>query len=67
MLLGDYEFVNVLLTFNLFILELLGRFLVDRADPGFCLLIKNTQFGVQIQVLDICYIDFGITSPPRHG
>ena len=60
MLLCDDEFVNVLLTFNLLILELLGRFLVNSADPGLCLLVKYTQFGVQIQVLDVSHIDFGI-------
>ena len=52
MLLGDDELVDVLLTLDLLLLELLGYFLVDGADPGLGLFVQDAQLRVQIQILD---------------
>ncbi len=53
MLLSDNELVNVLLSFDLLLLQLLGDLLVDGADPGFGLLVQDAQLRIEIQVFDI--------------
>lgn len=46
MFLGDDELVDVLLAFNLLLLEFLGYLLIDGTDPGLGLFVKDAQFRI---------------------